>query len=568
MLTAWIPTLVRRKGSPGLAEAGAPAASPGWPLGPEGGRDILQQAIDAARDGMAIYDRELRLVAWNRAYRDIFEFPDGLLRVGVTLEALVRCNAERGLYGDLPVDETSVARLDLLRRPNEGLRMEHAPFGRVLEMRSVRLRDGGLFFTYSDTTAQAKSEEELEAENLTLERRVRERTEELEGLNLELAQAKAEAEDANISKTRFLAAASHDLLQPLNAARLYTTSLCERLRGERPKSETARLAANVDASLEAVEDILGALLEITQIDAGATRVEITAVDLGDLLRQLLVDFAPTAAKRRLTLTIVPSSLVVTSDRRLLRRLLQNLISNALKYTVGGGVLVGARRYGAVGVRLDVFDTGCGIPVAKQRLIFREFERLHNAGDEAPGAGLGLSIVDRLSRVLGHEITLASVVGKGSRFSVALPQACVATSSMGPPAPSIVRQRSLDGLVVAAIDNEVPILRGMESLLRGWDCVVATGSGLAEVQAALDAVGARPDVVVADYHIGEVDGLGVVASLRRRYGPLPAVLITADRSAAVRALAAEADVRVLMKPLKPAALRSLLSQWHLLRADAD
>ena len=567
MLTAWIPTLARRKGSAGSAEADSPAAAPEWPLGPEGGRDIFQQAIDVARDGMAIYDRELRLVAWNRAYRDMFEFPVGLLRAGATLEALVRCNAERGLYGDGPIDETLVARLDVLRQPNEGLRMEYAPFGRVLEMRSVRLRDGGLFFTYSDTTAQAKSEEELEAENQTLERRVRERTEELEGLNLELAQAKAEAEDANISKTRFLAAASHDLLQPLNAARLYTTSLCERLRIE-PGSEATRLAANVDASLEAVEDILGALLEITQIDAGATRVEIGPVDLGDLLRQLGVDFAPTAAKRRLTLTIVPCSLAVTSDRRLLRRLLQNLISNALKYTAEGGVLVGARRCGTTGVRLDVLDTGCGIPAAKQRVIFREFERLHNAADEAPGAGLGLSIVERLSLVLGHEVTLASAVGKGSRFSVAVPRACGEAWSPMPPTPSIVRQRSLDGLVVAAVDNEVPILRGMESLLRGWDCVVATGSCLVEVQESLDAIGARPDVVVADYHIGEVDGLGVIAALRRLHGPLPAVLITADRSAAVRTLAADADVRVLMKPLKPAALRSLLSQWHLLRADAD
>ena len=490
MLTAWIPTLARRKGSAGSAEADSPAAAPEWPLGPEGGRDILQQAIDVARDGMAIYDRELRLVAWNRAYRDMFEFPVGLLRAGATLEALVRCNAERGLYGDGPIDETLVARLDVLRQPNEGLRMEYAPFGRVLEMRSVRLRDGGLFFTYSDTTAQAKSEEELEAENQTLERRVRERTEELEGLNLELAQAKAEAEDANISKTRFLAAASHDLLQPLNAARLYTTSLCERLRIE-PGSEATRLAANVDASLEAVEDILGALLEITQIDAGATRVEIGPVDLGDLLRQLGVDFAPTAAKRRLTLTIVPCSLAVTSDRRLLRRLLQNLISNALKYTAEGGVLVGARRCGTTGVRLDVLDTGCGIPAAKQRVIFREFERLHNAADEAPGAGLGLSIVERLSLVLGHEVTLASAVGKGSRFSVAVPRACVEAWS---PMPSDAIDRA--AALARRAGGRGRRQRGprscaaWRSLLRGWDCVVATGSCLVEVQESLDAIGAR------------------------------------------------------------------------------
>ena len=220
------------------------------------------------------------------------------------------------------------------------------------------------------------------------------------------------------------------------------------------------------------------------------------------------------------------------------------------------------------MRLDVIDTGCGIPSAKQRLIFREFERLHNAADETPGAGLGLSIVDRLSQVLGHEVTLASSVGKGSRFSVEVPRASAQPSCTLPLSPLMARQRSLDGLVVAAVDNEVPILHGMETLLRGWDCVVAIGTGLAAVQAALDAIGMPPDVVVADYHIGEVDGLGVIASLRRRYGALPAVLVTADRSAGVRVLAGEADVRVLMKPLKPAALRSLLSQWRLLRAGAD
>ena len=560
MLLAWLPTLVRRAGPRGAAAELAPVS--------EDSRDVLQHAIDVARDGMAICDRELRLVAWNQAYRDMFAFPDDLLRVGTSLGALARFNAERGRYGTGPIEAMLAARLDVLRQPNEGLRMEHAPFGRVLEMRSVRLRDGGLFFTYSDATAQAKSEEELEAENQTLERRVRERTEELEHLNLELAQAKAEAEDANISKTRFLAAASHDLLQPLNAARLYTTSLCERLRGAEGGSEPARLATNVDASLEAVEDILGALLEITQIDAGATRIEITAVDLGDLLRQLSIDFAPTAAKRRLTLTIVPSSMVVTSDRRLLRRLLQNLISNALKYTTTGGVLVGARRIGRSGVRLDVVDTGCGIPVAKQRLIFREFERLQIAADETPGAGLGLSIVERLSHVLGHEVTLVSHIARGSRFSVSVPRTSGRSACILPASPVMVRQRSLEGLVVAAIDNEVAILRGMETLLRGWDCTVATGTDLPQVQAALQEIGADPDVVIADFHIGEKNGLDVIAALRRRYGALPAMLITADSSACVRVLAGDADVRVLTKPLKPAALRSLLSQWRLLRADID
>ncbi len=194
-------------------------------------RDLLQHAIDIARDGMAVFDAELRLIAWNRAYREMFRFPQGQLRVGVPLEALIRSNAERGIYGKQIEAETFVtSRLDVLAQPSRGLRMLNAPAGRILEMRSVRLHNGGLFFTYSDATAQVQSEEELEAENETLERRVRERTEELERLNIELARAKAEAEDANITKSRFLAAANHDVLQPLSAARLYASSLRERLR--------------------------------------------------------------------------------------------------------------------------------------------------------------------------------------------------------------------------------------------------------------------------------------------------------------------------------------------------
>lgn len=531
-------------------------------------RDILQHAIDVARDGMAIYDRDLRLVAWNRAYRDMFQLPPELLHVGVPLDALVRANAERGMYGQGAIEDFVASRLETLTRPTEGLRLHGAPLGRVLEMRSIRLHNGGLFFTYTDATEQVRSETKLEAENVTLEQRVRERTEELENLNFALARAKAEADDANISKTRFLAAASHDLLQPLNAARLYTTSMRERLRAGATNEETTHLAANVDTSLEAVEDILSALLEISHLDAGATKAEIGVVGLQDIFQQLMIEFEPMARERGIGLRLLATSLHVNSDRRLLRRLLQNLISNAVKYTLKGRVLVGARRIGAE-VRIDVFDTGIGIPAFRQHTIFREFERLQSAVKAAPGAGLGLSIVERLSRILKHEVRLTSVENQGSRFSVVLPRAEPRTASELKALPrSLVQQRSLEGLVVAAIDNEAPILAAMEMLLRGWDCVVASGKSLKEIETSLEREALVPDVIVADYHIDEVDGLGVISALRERYGPRPAVLITADRSEQVREMANEIFVRVLNKPVKPAALRSLLSQWRLVKVAAE
>ena len=527
-------------------------------------RDILQHAIDIARDGMAIYDADLRLVAWNRAYRDMFGLPAALMRVGMPLGVLIRSNAERGYYGEGDLDEIVARRFDVLIGPNDGLRLYAGESGCVLEMRSVRLHNGGIFFTYTDATAQAQSEEELEAENETLELRVRERTEELETLNLDLLRAKADADDANISKSRFLAAASHDILQPLSAARLYATSLRERLRARPSADDALLLASNVDAALEAVEDILGALLEISQLDAGATGAEIEAFDINPILLQLKLEFEPIAIARGLALTFLPSSLRVTSDRKLLRRLLQNLVSNAVKYTPTGRILVGARRHGAI-VRIAVYDTGVGIPDEKQGVIFREFERLAAGAQMASGAGLGLSIVQRLSQVLAHEVQLRSVVGRGSVFSVSLPSA--PPRMAGAPPPNMIaptRQGSLEGLVVAAIDNEPPILAGMTVLLQGWHCVVAGGTCLADVASALLEKDLVPDVIVADYHVGDLDGLAIIAALRRRFGPCPAVLITADRGFEVRDLAQAADVRVLHKPLKPAPLRSLLSQWRLVK----
>ena len=211
----------------------------------------------------------------------------------------------------------------------------------VIEVRANRMPGGGLVITFSDVTPSFEAAEALERSNATLEKRVRDRTEELTRLNSELALAKSTAEDANISKTRFLAAASHDILQPLNAARLYVTSLVERQSG----GEDSRLVENIDNSLEAIEEILGALLDISRLDAGAMTTSITSFKIGDLMRSLEIEFAPIARAKGLKLTFVPCSLPVESDRLLLRRLLQNLISNAIKYTPRGRVLVGCRRHG-------------------------------------------------------------------------------------------------------------------------------------------------------------------------------------------------------------------------------
>ncbi|MDB5569982.1 MAG: histidine kinase [Hyphomicrobiales bacterium] len=530
-------------------------------------RDLLQHALDFARQGITVFDRDLRLICWNREFRDLFDVPADLLRVGLGLEELLRSNAQRGIYGPGYPDQQVLTRLELLVNETAPSRVRLRS-GVVIEIRSASMPDGGLVTTYTDVTQAVAAEEALEATNETLEQRVRERTDELVRLNGELAHAKAIAEDANSSKTRFLAAASHDILQPLNAARLYATSLLE--RSAAGADVTRELVANLDTSLESVEEILTALLDISRLDAGAMKAEPSTFRIEEVLAQLRVEFEPMAKEKGLRVTFMPSSLSVRSDRRMLRRLLQNLISNAIKYTPRGRVLVGCRRRGA-DVSIEVWDTGLGIPEARQKDVFREFERLAPAAKTARGLGLGLSIVERLSRVLEHQVRLSSQPGKGSMFRVDVPRAAPAIKGAAMEAAHVSadQHQPLAGLLVLALDNEPRILDGMRALLTGWGCVVVTAGDIDEAEAKLAARGAAPDAVLADYHLDNGDGIATIALLRRRFGAgTPAMLITADRSPEVRDLAQANDIRVLNKPVKPAALRAVLSQWRVTRPAAE
>jgi CheY-like chemotaxis protein/two-component sensor histidine kinase len=397
-----------------------------------------------------------------------------------------------------------------------------------------------------------------------VERRVRERTGDLTRLNAELERAKAEADDANVSKTRFIAAASHDILQPLNAARLYVTSLIERQEAGADGS----LVQNIDASLEAVEEIFTALLDISRLDTGAMKPELTDFRISELLQRLEVEFAPVAREKGLDLIFMPCSLAVRSDRRLLRRLLQNLVSNAIKYTPKGTVMVGCRRRGGK-LRVEVYDTGIGIPHAKRRAVFKEFHRLDQGARVARGVGLGLSIVERIARVLNCELALKSNVGRGSRFSVEVPRASAAIVEPMVHAVPKAATGQLAGTVVLCIDNERTILDGMQTLLGGWGCRVLTAADLTEALATLEGSGLEPDGLLVDYHLDGDDGIGAIAELRRRHGrDLGAILVTADRSLRVREEARAAGVQVLNKPVKPASLRALITQWRVQRVAAE
>jgi len=525
-------------------------------------REILQTALDHVRQGIAVFDKEVRLICWNRQFGEILDLPPNLLRVGSGLADILYFNAQRSDAPLNKIDDFVQTQIERYVSGCEPFLERFAEPGKVIEVRANHMPDGGIVTTFTDITASVEAAQALERANETLERRVRERTEELTRLNVALGLAKGEADEANLSKTKFIAAASHDILQPLNAARLYVTSLIERQGGR----GDGRLIDNIDASLEAVEEILNALLDISRLDTGAMRPEFASFRIDDLMRQIELEFAPLAGAKDIDLAFVACSLVVRSDRRLLRRLVQNLVSNAIKYTPAGRVLVGCRRRGDR-LRIEVYDTGVGIPESQQRDIFVEFHRLDQGARIARGLGLGLSIVERVARLLGCDVEVDSVVGRGSRFAVSVPLSNAVAIDL--PARDEIRvdPSQLVGITALCIDNEPSVLDGMETLLRGWGCGVIKAPDLALALASVAESSLMPNGLLVDYHLDHGNGIEAIRTLRRACGGLPAILITADRTPAVREQARAEGIQVLHKPLKPAALRALLAQWRVLRVAA-
>ncbi|MFI8681547.1 PAS-domain containing protein [Brevundimonas diminuta] len=506
-------------------------------------RDLLQTTLDNIDQGVSVVDEDLRLTAWNRRYVEMFGLPAGFVHVGLPVAAVYRLNAERGEAGvpDHEIDAWVERRLEALARRIPHDHEREQPDGRILRSSGAPIPGGGYATSYTDITALRRAARELEEANERLEARVADRTERLE-------EARRQAEDATASKTRFLAAASHDLLQPLHAARLFIAALRE--DADLAGSPARGLATNTDRAIDSAHRLLTALLNLSKLEAGGVQPAVGPLALGGLFDELAREFAPDARAKGLTLTVAPSSLWIASDRDLLRSMLQNLIANAIRYTDRGRVLIGARRDGER-VQILVSDTGRGIAEADRQAVFGEFVRLPGAPVDEPGAGLGLAIVQKLSDLLRHPLSLASRVGRGTTFRVAVPRAAAR------PEPEIMsddRRLPLAGLRVLCVDNEPAILDALTALLDRWGAQAVTARSVAEARAADGPF----DAALVDLHLGddEPDGLAAVDALRAQ-GVRRIALVTADTRDGLKEKAAAAGAVLLPKPVKPAALKAFL-----------
>lgn len=525
-------------------------------------RELLETTIESMQQGVAVADAELRLVAWNTRYEELFGYPERLLYVGMPVARLFRFNAERGVMGTGrgTVESEVEKRLQWLRKGSEHRFERRLPDGRVIDIHGVPMSRGGFVTTYSDISEYRDLVTELEEARQELEGRVAVGSQSLAESNAELrrenrlrADAETRLREAVRSKSRFMSATSHDLLQPINAARLFAASL----RSQFAEHEECQVTvANIDRALARAEELISELREIARLDSGAQKPRIAPFAADALLRELFAEFAPAATQKGLQLRLRSSSLWLSSDRTLVYRAMQNLVANAIKYSRSGTVLLGARRR-LDAVELQVIDQGPGIAPADRSRVFTEFERIAGTGaGNEDGLGLGLAIVSRYAALLDLPLRLDSEPGRGSLFSLRVPSTqpvIEPTAAVSLPA----MNGRLDGLRVVCIDNDTRIREALAAMLGAEGCRVTVVADRHALRKSVTDF--RPDIIVADYHLDDGD-TGIAAlkwSLRGADRNVPCIIVSADDGAAVRSLAREAGYRILPKPVNPARLTALI-----------
>lgn len=512
-------------------------------------RDILSSALQSIEQGISIVDRDLNIVAWNRQYEVLFPYPEGLLQVGQPVERLIRYRAEQGDLGDKTVEESVEKRLQHLSKGKPYIFEREQLCGRVLEIKGSPMPGGGYITTYTDITERRRYEDKLQHTNERLEENVEERTRELVRVNQQL-------QAANANKTRFLAAAGHDLVQPLNSAALFTSSLIHKLQKYDGRAELVSTAEQLEQSLENAESLLSELLEISKLDAEVVQPSFQSVSLDSLIDSLHTEFSVLAQDKQLDFRVEAPAIKVHSDTGMLRRVLQNLLSNAFRYTPKGFVELKVKARDDQ-VAIEVWDSGIGISESHQEIIFEEFQRIPNTlPKQERGLGLGLAIVSRMCKLLGHPIEVESKSGQGACFTILMKRAHAASGNEAITALQTPLNPAA-GQHILCIDNEPSIVEGMSRLLEDWGYKVSVGVDESSARAAL--AGRIPDLIVVDYHLENgVTGLQVMQGFAQEYRG-PCIVITADYTEEVERGVALRGYKLLKKPVRPLALRSLIAE---------
>lgn len=509
---------------------------------------VLRATLDHLNQGVCIFDRQRNLIGWNKQMDQLLDVPARQDALGENFNSLLeQLKGQLEFTGEINAETLRKWAEQTARR--SAITFEVTRDGaQTLSVFAQQMPDLGFVISFTDVTAERAAAAALAQVNEMLERRVEDRTQ-------ELGVALSEAERANASKTRFVAAASHDLLQPLSAAKLFVSSLSDRT--ERP--ELTSIIDKAETALASVEQIIEALLDISKLDSSSPDLDVRPIRLSAILTPLRDELTPVAAAKGLDLRILHSRLSVRSDPGYLRRIIQNLVSNAIRYTDQGRVLVGVRRVGQT-ARVEIWDTGRGIAEEDQQSIFQEFKRIDRSSTSAAGLGLGLAIVERACNRLGHGLHICSELGRGSRFSIELPvmdahdtpetQPLDASEDIG-----LDRQ----GQIVFLVENDIQLADALTMLIESWGGQVIhtrTGEEALQILSDIDLI---PDAILLDYQLdGDMDGVELFCQITETYGPVPASLLSAQRGGAITERCEAIGLPALAKPVDRDEMRRFLN----------
>ena len=499
---------------------------------------MIRATLEHLNQGVCIFDNQAQLVGWNQKLSQLLSIPARRMRIGASFVGLLD-DLDSTFAFTRGIDRHTFRRwatADGLRQPisfevQRGDRLVLQIFGRAMP-------DRGFVISCTDVTAEREAAKKLHVMNEVLEQRVMERT-------LELEDALSAAERANASKSRFVAAASHDLLQPMSAAKLFISSLSDKVNG----SDEKAILSKAETALGSAEQIIDALLNISKLESDGLSFDIRSMQLREVFDPLRDEMELLAANKGLKLRIVDSSLVVRTDPAYLRRIIQNLLTNAIRYTDEGRVVVGARRNGE-SVRIEVWDTGPGIAEDDQNTIFEEFKRLDTKASNNDGLGLGLAIVERACARLGHPIGLWSEPGRGSCFMLNVPMAREAEPHARPTSmASSPLGLTKAGLIVLLVENDPQLRRALSLLVESWGVSVIESDTAENAVQLLEDLEITPDALLLDYQLGEgATGTALFEMLQASLGRLPCAIISAERSPVLRQETHRLGIDLLLKPL--------------------